>query len=366
MADIFLSYARADLERVRPLIQAFERLGWSVWWDFNIRAGSQFDRDIEKALKDVACVVVVWSKHSVDSDWVRAEASYGLDRRPLVSVSIDDNIDLPIRFTLVHTESLAHWDGTEQSASFLKVKAALESIIGAKALPLTFTNSIGMTFVRIPSGEFMMGSSDSDVEASDFEKPPHRIIISQPFYLGQYPVTQAQWQEVMGNHPSEFGGHPNHPVEQVSWDEVQAFIRELNQREGVTHYRLPTEAQWEYACRAGSATPRYRDNIDAIAWYVANSGYQTHPVGQKLPNDWGLYDMLGNVWEWCHDGNRTYSSASVIDPMGPRNASAARVFRGGFWGGDARFVRASYRYWRDPGDRVANIGFRCLSLGVSG
>jgi formylglycine-generating enzyme required for sulfatase activity len=225
-----------------------------------------------------------------------------------------------------------------------------------------------MEFVLIPAGTFMMGSLDSDTEANEDEKPAHRVTISQPFHLGKYPVTQAQWKAVMGDNPSHFSGlfrrKPNHPVENVSWDDVQAFLRKLNEREGGGDYRLPTEAQWEYACRAGTETPRYHQDIDAIAWYTVNSSGQTHPVGQKLPNAWGLYDMLGNVYEWCHDGRQTYTSTSVIDPIGPTDAGAERVLRGGSWSLVAQVVRAAYRFVYDPGHRVADLGFRCASSGL--
>ena len=231
----------------------------------------------------------------------------------------------------------------------------------------TWTNSISMEFVLIPAGTFMMGSLDSDTEANENEKPAHRVTISQPFYLGKYPVTQAQWKAVMGGNPSHFSGlfrrKPNHPVENVSWDDVQAFMRKLNEREGGGDYRLPTEAQWEYACRAGTETPRYHQDIDAIAWYTVNSSGQTHPVGQKLPNAWGLYDMLGNVYEWCHDGRQTYTSTSVIDPIGPTDAGARRVDRGGSGGDDARHVRAAFRDGGVPGLRYGYLGFRCSSSG---
>jgi formylglycine-generating enzyme required for sulfatase activity len=130
-------------------------------------------------------------------------------------------------------------------------------------------------------------------------------------------------------------------------------------------YRLPTEAQWEYACRAGTETPRYHHDVDAIAWYEANSNKQPQPVGQKLPNAWDLYDMLGNVWEWGHDGQRTYTHASVIDPIGPTDADAARFVRGGGWDDDARHVRAANRFWVDPGDHLDILGFRCASSGPS-
>jgi formylglycine-generating enzyme required for sulfatase activity len=223
-----------------------------------------------------------------------------------------------------------------------------------------------MEFVLIPAGTFMMGAPDWDTNAADWEKPVHRVTISQPFYLGKYPVTQAQWKAVIGNNPSRFEGNPNHPVETVSWDDVQAFLRQLNEREEGGDYRLPTEAQWEYACRAGTETPRYHQDIDAIAWYRANSIGQPHPVGQKLPNAWGLYDMLGNVWERVQDWYAAdyYRYSPTIAPQGP-DAGAGRVNRGGGWRNDARNVRAACRFWYDPGSRSGNLGFRCSSSGSS-
>jgi formylglycine-generating enzyme required for sulfatase activity len=221
-----------------------------------------------------------------------------------------------------------------------------------------------MEFVLIPAGTFRMGSLDSDAEAYSDEKPAHRVTISQPFYLGKYPVTQAQWEAVMGTNPSDFKGNPNRPVEMVSWEDVQEFIKRLNQQEGWEVCRLPTEAQWEYAARAGTTTERYGD-VDAIAWYAENSDIETHAVGQKRPNAWGLYDMLGNVWEWCHDGKRTYTAALVTDPMGPIGAGAARAVRGSALGYDAQYVRAAYRNAYAPGHRVGFIGFRCVSSGPS-
>jgi formylglycine-generating enzyme required for sulfatase activity len=154
-------------------------------------------------------------------------------------------------------------------------------------------------------------------------------------------------------------------VANVSWDDVHAFLHKLNEREGSGHYRLPTEAEWEYACRAGTATPRYHPDVNAIAWYKANSNYSPQPVGQKLPNAWGLYDMLGNVLEWCHDGEREYTAHAVIDPIGPSQAGANRVSRGGNWDVSARPVRAAARYEDHPGSRQDDLGFRCASSGLS-
>jgi formylglycine-generating enzyme required for sulfatase activity len=210
-----------------------------------------------------------------------------------------------------------------------------------------------------------MGSPDADSEALDLEKPAHQVTISQPFYLGKYPVTQARWEAVMGNNPSYRKGNPSHPVDQVSWVDVQAFLYTLNEREGSGRYRLPTEAQWEYACRGGTKTPRYHPDVNAIAWYSENSNGSTQPVGQKVPNAWGLYDMLGNVYEWCLGVRRVYTAGAVIDPMGLTGAGAYRVVRGGSWGGPAQSVRAAYHYWFVPGFRRDDLGFRCASSGPS-
>lgn len=177
-------------------------------------------------------------------------------------------------------------------------------------LPPSLVNSIGMQFVLIPAGEFQMGSETGYND----EKPVHTVRLTRPFYLGQYPVTQGQWQAVMGNNPSHFTSDPNRPVEYVSWDDVHQFIAKLNAREGVKLYRLPTEAEWEYAARA-RATTAYRFGSDeqqlaAYAWYDRNSGSTTHPVGQKQPNAWGLCDMHGNVWEWVQDWYGSYAAGA--------------------------------------------------------
>jgi formylglycine-generating enzyme required for sulfatase activity len=207
----------------------------------------------------------------------------------------------------------------------------------------------------------MMGSPDSDAAAFDNEKPAHQVTISQPFYLGKYPVTQAQWVTVMSHNPSDYKGDLNCPVENVSWIDVQAFLRKLNEREGGGDYCLPTEAQWEYACRAGTVTSRYHPDVNVIAWSERYSNHHPQPVGQKSKNAWGLYDMLGNVWEWCLDGQREYTTDAAIDPMGPTGASADHVIRGGSWRNLAESVRAARRYWTDPSQRFDAHGFRCAS-----
>ena len=221
-----------------------------------------------------------------------------------------------------------------------------------------------MTLVRIEPGSFLMGSSqdqidhlmrqfpDSKREWFDNEQPQHTVKITRPFYLGTHQVTQGQYQAVMGNNPSDFKGSDDLPVESVSWFDAIAFCNRLSEREkrtpfyringtevtvlGGDGYRLPTEAEWEYACRAGSATLYpFGDNASALgefAWYDKNSENKTHPVGQKSPNAWGLHDMLGNVWEWCADWYEAkyYASSPPADPPGASGASY-RVIRGGGW-----------------------------------
>ena len=229
----------------------------------------------------------------------------------------------------------------------------------------TWTNSIGMEFVKIPAGTFWMGSGDDDEDAFDDEKPRHEVELSHSFYLGKYPVTQEQWNSVMGGNPSYLKG-TKHPVERVSWDDVQAFIAKLNAKEGHGWYRLPTEAEWEYACQAGSSD-RYcfgndKKQLRAYAWYKDNSRNETHPVGQKKPNSWGLYDMYGNVWEWVQDRWGDYSSGFVRDPQGPY-ARLFRVLRGGCWDSDTRYCRGTTRGRRSSNNRDSSNGFRlALSL----
>jgi formylglycine-generating enzyme required for sulfatase activity len=234
----------------------------------------------------------------------------------------------------------------------------------------TLRNRIGMEFILIPAGEFQMGSNDKDASddeepAHGDEKPVHTVRITQPFYLGKYEVTQDQWQAVMGNNPSYFKGKANRPVDSVSWEDVQEFIRRLNSQEGGATYRLPTEAEWEYAARAGTTT-RWSFGDDAshlgrYAWYNENADGETHPVGQLQPNPWGLYDMHGNVWEWVQDWYGEYASGTAVDPMGP-SSGPNRVNRGGSFYYPARDCRSAGRGSFAHGTRYAYFGFRLLMV----
>lgn len=238
-------------------------------------------------------------------------------------------------------------------------------------------------FVYIPAGEFLMGSENG----FDDEKPVHKVVISNSFEMGKFQVTQQAWKAITGNNPSFFRGK-NLPVECVSWLDVQDYIHKLNEKSKNYFYRLPTEAEWEYACRAGT-TGEYIDNLDEIAWYgnnsgnkiidaaevwrkapyycedygeyLLNNGCKTHKVGQKRANAWGLYDMLGNVFEWCFDWYKEYSSETVIDPIGAISGSK-RVARGGSWICSAEECLPAKRFYYEPTSRYHNIGFRLVRI----
>jgi len=212
----------------------------------------------------------------------------------------------------------------------------------------------GLTYAWIPPGTFTMGCSPGDKDCGDEEKPPHPVNITRGFWLGSTPVTQAAYRRVIGTNPSSFR-RDNNPVERVTWDEADRFCSQ-------TGGRLPSEAEWEYAARAGTTGPRYGD-LDDIAWYMANSDEQTHEVAQKKPNAWGLTDMLGNVVEWTadwFDGNY-YQRSPANDPLGPPGGSGQRILRGGAWGSKAADMRVSFRGATDPPFRGSGIGFRCVT-----
>lgn len=234
---------------------------------------------------------------------------------------------------------------------------------GPKGSPKELTVDLGsgvkLEMVLIPAGSFNMGGAN--------EKPVHKVTITKPFYLGTYEVTQDQWEAVMGDNPSQFKG-AKYPVEQVSWDDCQKFLFKLNENSGGQggKFVLPTEAQWEYACRAGSTTQYCFGDDEArlgdYAWYDKNSdrvGNKTRPVGEKAPNAWGLYDMHGNVWEWCADwyGDNYYSKSPADDPSGSTTGTG-RVTRGGGWLDPARRCRSAVRGSGESGRRLVYLGLR--------
>lgn len=428
MARIFLCHASEDKPQVREVYQRLKAQGFEPWLDEEeILPGQDWDYEIEVALETSDFVLVFLSTRSVGkTGYVQREfrrALYHSEEIPegqihTIPVKLDD-CEVPRRF-------IRHqWANLNDDGAFDRIVRALhlgleqrgqpvpappapepeEPVSSSKAEPMpgrsstrviktppvaraearvempeAFSNDLGMTFVRIAPGTFWMGTSAEEVEGLiqrypgvprdwlEPESPRHQVTISKPYYLGIHPVTQEQWEAVMGDNPSQFQGDAHCPVEQVSWDDVQAFLERLSARDGRT-YRLPSEAQWEYACRAGSTGAYcFGDDVGELgnyAWYDENSGYTTHPVGQKQANAWGLYDMHGNVCEWVQDWFGDYPADAVTDPSGPA-AGAPRVLRGGGWGSSARSVRSAFRSWFFPGLLDDYVGFRCLSAVKSG
>ncbi len=270
------------------------------------------------------------------------------------------------------------WTGWHYHTVWRAAAEVAKRTANARTVP-----GLGLDLVWIAPGEFRMGSPEQSVMArwfyetreklthqpnpgngsNDDEWPMTRVTLTQPFWLGRTEVTQAQWTALMGSNPSTFEGD-DLPVEQVSWEDAMAFCRKLTEREraagrlpaGYT-YTLPTEAQWEYACRAGT-TGDLAGDLDATAWYARNSDGTTHPVGTKQPNAWGLFDMHGNVWEWCKDWTTAhYPGGAVADPVWPA-FQGARVERGGAWTSAVVECRTAYRNAEEPGERGFNVGFR--------
>ena len=293
------------------------------------------------------------------------------------------------------------------TAAFVITAFVIGAFPAGAQTPQPLKNSIGMEFVKIAPGEFTMGCSESDTACTEDEKPAHHVQITKAFEIGKYEVTQAQWQTVMGSNPSTIKGD-DHPVETISKNDAHDFIDKLNASNDGYVYRLPTEAEWEFAARAGSTGPPA--SLDDVAWYGADSGDTTHPVGTKKPNAWGLHDMLGNVREWVEDNYTRdyYANSPAADPTGPAPAGAqgaqgARgqqsgaggrggrrgfgggnpggnpgggnrgggrggmrqlpIMRGGGWDNGAEFIRLSSRYhYYGPTLRVSDIGMRVVRV----
>ena len=322
-----------------------------------------------------------------------------------VTVQADGKEKFSVRFVASTKPSheLPKDDGADSTPTARKdVRSDAGPAVKTPSSRDSIANSIGMTLKLIPAGEFMMGSPDTDKEAGIEEKPQHRVRISKSFYLGVYEVTQAQYKAVMGYNPSSFPPNGDgkdkvagqstdqYPVDFVSWFDAVTFCNKLSAKEGRRPfyeiddkyvrvpdwngpgYRLPTEAEWEHACRANASTPtRYplgddAAQLDEYGWFQFNSSH-AHPVGRKKPNGFGLHDMHGNVWEWCWDwyGEGYYKQSREDDPTGPAaRVGLSRVARGGGWTVEPRFVRSASRFGREP-DARGSLGIR-LALGQSG
>jgi len=331
-------------------------------------------------------------------DWVRIEIEAALTREiPVVPVLVGrarmpDQNDLPSALMeLVFRHAAEVRSGADYDGQTTRLIRAIERTFannpGHKEAPQkgesectqspkterkpgdVITNGLGMKFAWIPPGTFMMGSPSNEEGCGTEEAPQHKVTLTKGFYMGVYTVTQEQWKEIMGNNPSNLKGVKNLPVENVSWDDCQEFIKKLQNRDKKP-YRLPTEAEWEYACRAGTTTPFYFG--ETISTDLANYNgkikiygngkkgifrEKTTPAGSFPANPWGLEDMHGNVWEWCQDWLETYPKNDVVDPLGP-DAGEYRVLRGGSWHSEPSFCRSAYRFYGPAGDRHFVQGFR--------
>jgi len=243
----------------------------------------------------------------------------------------------------------------------------------------TFTNSIGMKFVYIKPGTFIMGSNSKEIKhvlenyphEKQLDEIQHNVTLTQGYYMQTTEVTQLQWKKVMDTNPSFFSGCGDTcPVDNVSWNDAQLFIQKLNALENTNEYSLPTEAQWEFACRAGSTTTFSSGkmtgldnvlNLDTVAWYKGNSTQAPHPVATKNPNRWNLYDMHGNVLEWCQNSKYRYPSYAVKDPpISFLDSGSKRVYRGGSWGDLPYACRSAHRKDAEKTYRHKNLGFRII------
>lgn len=231
-------------------------------------------------------------------------------------------------------------------------------------LTLTIGDDVPLSFCWIPSGSFLVGSPNTEEGHEESESPQHRVVIARGFRMSCTPVTRDQWEAVVGL-PPVTPAQASHPVTEVSWDDVQRFLARLSQVLARGSVRLPTEAEWEYACRAGSSG-RYASgdseaDLDRMGWYAANSGGATHPVREKAPNAWGLHDIHGNVFEWCQDWDGPYAPSEQTDPSGPPSGDK-RILRGGCFKCPPPYCRSANRYSAPPDRRGRNFSFRVVLL----
>jgi formylglycine-generating enzyme required for sulfatase activity len=300
-----------------------------------------------------------------DSLWAQGDTAVQIIPESRVEISISPQVALPLASLAPESENLPNSEPTEAL-----VIPSFQIIQPALAVDTT-VNSLGMAFVLIPADTFLMGSPEHEPGRHD-DETQHEVTISRSFHLQITPVTQGQWQSLMGKNAfSLIQAEGDQPVDGINWNDCQKFIKKLNALgEGI--YRLPSEAEWEYACRAGSSTALpngdltdlYCDldpNLDEIGWYCGNSDNSTQPVAQKSPNSWGLYDMCGNVAEWCQDWYGPYSENTQIDPNGP-TSGPGRVVRGGSWFSSAKNCRSAARFYWPPNSRnqLNVLGFRLI------
>lgn len=376
--DVFISYSRKDSTVAERICKAFDGVGITYFIDKQgISGGFEFPTVLAEAIIDCKIFLYLASENSYESRFTQSEITFAFNEKPKGSILpyIIDGSTMPPALRFVFSN--INWRRIEEHPIETVLMDDLLHLLNKKreqrseshayttsnpsptpSDKKTYTvNGVSFTMINVKGGYFMMGSSDSDSEADDREKPTHKVALSD-YSIGETQVTQALWQAVMGSNPSRFTGDLQRPVEKVSWDDCQTFIKRLNQLTG-ENFRLPTEAEWEYAARGGSAGYRYSgsNTIYDVAWYDCTSSNTTHPVKTKQPNELGLYDMSGNVYEWCFDWMGNYSSSFQNNPTGPSSGSD-RVLRGGMWLSSARACRVASRIGISPSSGSGSYGLR--------
>jgi formylglycine-generating enzyme required for sulfatase activity len=422
MADIFISYAREDRAVAVRLADALAGQGWSVFWDRTIPPGKSWRQVVGAALTEARCVVVMWSEASIHSTWVQEEADDGRERGVLIPILIE-RVRPPIGFRSLQAADLSGWEGNAADVGFKVLIAALSDLlempggeregatlnlpagevldevaakaeatgkrrrvrkpkaaVGEKATPSVGADPTTLPdlavfrdidapwcpeMVVLPAGTFLMGSPETDKDASPWEKPQHRVTIGARFSVGRYPVTFEEYDrfvdETGSKRPDDRGwGRDRRPVINVSWQDAQAYVEWLGGETGEA-YRLLSEAEWEYACRAGTET-RYcfGDTITAKQANIDKKVGKTTQVGSYPANPWGLYDLHGNVWEWVEDvWHKNYTGAPDDGRAWTEGGdSGRRVVRGGSWYSGPRFARSALRNGYRVGYRGPRLGFR--------
>ena len=383
----FIIYARKDESFKDDLLlhlkgTLIETRHLEVWQDGAILPGEEWEKAIEKQLEAAEIFLVLLSIHSLTSEFIRKkELVKALEKKSrIVPILVrncfwqNDPVFAGLQGLPKNMKPVASF--ADQDDAWTEVMEKLHEMVEAiraekkpaptapakPAQPKTAappTPPPGLPdMIPVKGGPFTMGSPKN--EEGRFDRETQHPVTLSDFLIGKYPVTQRLWKEIMGNNPPHFKGD-DLPVEQVSWDDVQEFLKKLNARYPGHHFRLPTEAEWEYAARGGNLSKGFiyagSNKLDEVAWYSGNSGSKTHPVGQKKANELGLFDMSGNVWEWCADWYGDYPSQPQADPTGPESGTY-RVFRGGSWGNDPRYCRVACRYYWLPDGRGDGLGFR--------
>lgn len=382
--DIFISCKSQDYEKAMPVYKWLVDKGYNPFFSpVSLKIAEiqgepvVFGDEIDDALEEANNMIVFTSNADyvktgyVKDEWRTFVEEQRAGRKSGSLITILDGInigDLPIRLRTVQSFTPSNYQ--EGIQRFLgnppNPQTKYQDVSQPQPQPepqkekIPFTvDGVEFKMVFVEGGTFTMGAtSEQGDDAYEYEYPTHSVTLSD-YYIGETEVTQALWQAVMGRNPSVFKGD-NLPVEKVSYEDVKTFITKLNEKTGKT-FRLPTEAEWEYAARGGKKSRGYKysgsNNIDNVAWYHENSNWKTHPVKTKQPNELGIYDMSGNVFEWCSDWYGDYTSKAQTDPQGPSSGSY-RVYRGGSLLSDARDCRISTRGFDDPSFKLFKLGFR--------